>query len=87
MWFTFIFLGGILIWNIAYGYEYFSKDFERYDEIIDTLRAEKKWDYLCPVRKFDQMVFSDCGAAFLKGYQGTGVIDSGMVYLMRKCSG
>jgi hypothetical protein len=37
-------------------------------------------------RKFDQMVFSDCGAAFLKGYQGTGVIDSGMVYMMRKCS-
>ena len=30
------------------------------------------------------MVFTDCGAAFLKGYQGAGVTDSGLVYLMKK---
>ena len=77
--------GGVLIWNIAYGYEHFSKDFAQYDQIVDGLIADKKWEYLCPIRRFSNMVFSDCGAAFLKGYQGTGVIDEGMVYLMKKC--
>jgi hypothetical protein len=54
-------------------------------QIIEGFVQEKKWEYLCPVRRFQKMVFTDCGAAFLKGYQGSGVADTGMVYLMRKC--
>ena len=78
-------LGGIIIWNIAHGYEHFSKDFARYDDIVDGFVRDKKWEFLCPIKRFQQMVFTDCGAAFLKGYLGSGVADSGMVYLMRKC--
>lgn len=77
-------LGGVLIWNIAEGYEHFSKDFADYDKIIDDLRASKQWSYHCPVLKFDNMVFTDCGAAFLKGYLGSGVADKGLVYIMKK---
>ncbi len=80
-----ILVGGILIWNIAYGYEHFGKDFEHYEEIIEQLVQDKKWEFFCPIKNFHKMVFTDCGAAFLKGYQGSGVIGSGMVYLMRKC--
>ena len=54
--------GGVLLWNIAQGYEHISKDFEHYDQIIDDLRAQKLWEYLTPTEKFNHLVFTDSGA-------------------------
>jgi len=50
-----ILVGGILIWNIAYGYEHFGKDFEHYEEIIEQLVQDKKWEFFCPIRNFHKM--------------------------------
>ena len=47
--------GGILIWNIAEGYEEINKAFKKYDQIIDELRASKKWEYYKPRERFDSL--------------------------------
>ena len=76
--------GGILIWNIAEGYEDFGGDFEHYDQIIDTLRAQKQWDYLIPIQKLKRIVFTDSGAAYLGGYSGVGLDAQGFIYTMKR---
>lgn len=76
--------GGFLMWNIAEGYEYFGKDFESYDMIIDELRALKQWEYYTPMKMVDRLVFTDSGAAYLGGYSGMGLDAKGFIYTMRK---
>ena len=48
---------GILMWNIAEGYEEINKDLSKFDQIIDELRATKKWDYFQPIQTFNRLVF------------------------------
>lgn len=76
--------GGFLIWNIAEGYEHYGSDYEQYDQIIDELRAARKWEYVQPIRRFDQLVFTDSGSAYLGGYRPFGLATQGFVYVMRK---
>ena len=76
--------GGILMWNICDGYEEIAKEFEMYDQIIDDLRASKKWDYYKPIEKFDNLVFSDGGAACIQGRSECGLDDKGYIYTMVK---
>ena len=45
------------MWNIADGYEEINKDLSKYDQIIDELRATKKWDYYQPIQTFNRLVF------------------------------
>ena len=60
--------GGYLIWNIADGYEDFNEFFASYNLILNDLVATKKWQFVQPVKKIDNMLFED----------------SGYVYVMRK---
>lgn len=76
--------GGILMWNIAEGYEHFGKDFLIYDQIIDELRAQKQWDYLRPIQKIKRLVFTDGGAAYLSGYNDVGLDAQGFIYTMTR---
>jgi ubiquinone/menaquinone biosynthesis C-methylase UbiE len=76
--------GGFLIWNIAEEFEFYGKDFESYDQIIDELRASNKWEYHCPVQRLNQIVFTDSGAAYLGGYHGDGLATQGFIYTMKK---
>ena len=76
--------GGILIWNIAEGYQNYPGDFEHYDQIIDELRGCKQWDYLRPRQELNRIVFTDGGAAYLGGYSGVGLDTRGYIYTMTR---
>ena len=76
--------GGILMWNIADRYDQINQEFENYDQIVDELRAEKKWDYYKPIQKFSRVVFSDGGAAYLGGRPETGLDAQGFIYTMKR---
>lgn len=75
---------GILMWNIAQGYEHFGKDFQSYDRIIDEMRAKKMWDYVHPIQELNHIVFTDSGAAYLGGYSDVGLDTQGFIYTMRR---
>ena len=60
--------GGYLIWNIADGYEDFNEFFASYNLILNELVTNKKWQFVQPVKKINNMLFED----------------SGYVYVMRK---
>ena len=57
--------GGYLIWNIADGYEGFNDFFKDYESIITNLILEKKWQYVQPVKKLDNMLFEDSGYVYV----------------------
>jgi len=57
--------GGYLIWNIADGYEGFNDFFKSYDSIINKLIQEKKWQYVQPVKKLENMLFEDSGYVYV----------------------
>ena len=75
---------GILMWNIAEGYEEINKELSKFDQIIDQLRGSKKWDYYQPIQTFNRLVFSDGGASFLKGLSENGLDGKGFIYTMIK---
>lgn len=72
------------MWNIAEGFESYGRDFERHDAVVDGLVADGVWSYSEPVRRFQNLVFTDSGAALLGGYNNAGLATQGMVYIMRK---
>eukprot|EP00095_Tigriopus_kingsejongensis_P012765 maker-scaffold725_size106157-snap-gene-0.12 protein:Tk12765 transcript:maker-scaffold725_size106157-snap-gene-0.12-mRNA-1 annotation:"hypothetical protein DAPPUDRAFT_302022" len=57
--------GGIMLWNIAEGYEHYGKDYAKYDEIVDTLVSQSRWNFYCPIQTLTNFVFTDSGAAYL----------------------
>ena len=57
--------GGYLIWNIADGYVGFNDFFTDYDSIMNKLVIEKKWQYVQPVKKLDNMLFEDSGYIYV----------------------
>ena len=57
--------GGIIAWNIADGYEGFNDFFKDYDTIINQLIKEKKWQYVQPVKKLENMLFEDSGYVYV----------------------
>ena len=76
--------GGLIIWNIAEGYEDYGKDFAQHDQVVDSLIADKVWKHAEPVRRLGKLVFTDCGSAMLGGYMNAGLSTQGFVYIMRK---
>ena len=76
--------GGIIMWNIATGFEHFGPDFEFYQQIIDEMRATRQWDYFKPIQKLNHVVFTDSGAAYLGGYSGCGLDGQGFIYTMTR---
>ena len=53
--------GGYLIWNVADGYEDFNEFFSSYNLILNELVTTKKWKFVQPVKKIDNMLFEDSG--------------------------
>ena len=43
--------GGLIMWNITEGYETIGRDYEGYDEIVDGLIEEGKWEHHCPIKR------------------------------------
>jgi len=77
--------GGIIAWNIAAGYEHFDKDYARFDELVMDLVRQRRWEFAAPVVSHEQMCFTDCGAAYLRGFTTLGGIQcQGFTYIMRK---
>ena len=76
--------GGVLIWNIAEGYEDYPGDFQYYDQIIDELRSSKHWEYLSPRQEMNRIVFTDSGASYLGGYSDVGLDTRGYIYTMTR---
>jgi len=77
--------GGLILWNIATGYEHYGKDYARYDEIVMELVKERRWTFAVPVKKHMKMAFTDCGHCYLRGFGGSGGIEcEGFTYCMRK---
>ncbi|XP_059087662.1 uncharacterized protein LOC131884043 isoform X3 [Tigriopus californicus] len=76
---------GVLLWNIAEGYEHYGRDYAVYDKIVDDLLAQKKWRYLQPIQRLKNFVFTDSGAAYLSGYHSSGISTDGYLYAMSKC--
>ncbi len=74
------------MWNIAENYAEIAKDFEKYDFIVDDLIARKKWEHFRPIEKFEKLVFTDSGSAYLGGYGALGLDACGFIYCMRKLS-
>ena len=72
------------MWNIAAGYEEFGPEYEAYNEIIDRLIDDKKWCHFRPIQRVENLVFTDCGAAFLTGYTSSGVSCEGYIYIMKR---
>ena len=56
--------GGILMWNIAQGYEGFNDFFLDYDKILKGHIEKKDWEEVMPVRKLDNMLFEDAGFTY-----------------------
>ena len=76
--------GGIIIWNIAEGYEAYC-DYDKYDEILMGLVRDRKWEFARPVKEHQRMSFTDCGASYLRGWNTDGGIQcEGYTYIMRK---
>ena len=76
--------GGVIIWNIAMGYEAYC-DYDKYDEILMGLVRDRKWEFLKPVKEHMRMSFTDCGASYLRGWNTDGGIQcEGYTYMMRK---
>ena len=74
---------GLIMWNVADGEECSEDD--NHAAIVDGLVADGVWKYAEPVKKFNNMVFTDSGSALVWGYTGGGVSDRGLVYIMKKC--
>ena len=72
------------MWNIAEGYEHYGRDYAKYDEIVEGLRQTSKWEYFRPIEKFESLVFTDSGAAYLNGYYSAGLATKGYLYCMKK---
>ena len=72
------------MWNIADGYVHFGRDYEHYDDIVMGLVAQKQWKFHKPVQRFEELVFTDCGAAYLGGYKSAGASTQGFLYVMQK---
>ena len=51
---------------------------------MDGLKADKAWAAHRPPAHFSQLVFTDCGRAYLGGYYSAGAATAGQVYVMRK---
>ncbi len=75
---------GLVIWNIASGYEEIGSDFQRFDSIVEKMVEDAIWKFEVPIRRFEKLVFTDCGAAYLAGYKSSGVATDGLIYTMRK---
>ena len=75
---------GLIIWNIADGGEF--SEYDDHASIVDGLVADGIWKYAEPVKKIDNLVFSDSGRALLGGYDSSGLATLGLVYTMRKCA-
>jgi len=77
--------GGIIAWNIAEGYQHFDKDYARFDEFVMELVRERRWEFGRPVMRHSQMCFTDCGAAYLRGFTTMGGIQcDGYTFILRK---
>ena len=76
--------GGLIIWNICQGYEEIGGPFLKYDQIIDGLISRSLWKHFRKPEFFDKVVFTDCGAAYLSGYESCGVTTKGIIYNMQK---
>jgi len=77
--------GGVMVWNIAAEYQHIDKDYARYDDIVMGLVREKAWVFDKPVIRHEKMAFTDCGHAYLRGFQTDGGIQcEGYTYIMRK---
>ena len=73
------------MWNVAAGHESYSGDHGKHDVILDDLVAKGLWEKDGPILTFENILFSDSGAAYLGGYNSAGMPAEGLVYTMRKC--
>ena len=78
--------GGLILWSIAEGYEHYGRDYARFEQTVDKLVKEGVWRFHCPVRRYQKLVFTDCGAAFLSGYKSAGIATDGFIYIMQRTS-
>lgn len=77
--------GGIIAWNIAEGYEDYDKDFANYDDIVTGLVRAGRWEHKVAARRHENLQFTDCGSAYLKGFKTQGGIScEGFTFVMKK---
>ena len=74
---------GLVIWNVATDEEFY--ECTNHAMIVDGLVAEGVWTYAEPPRKIGNLVFTDCGSAFLRGYDSAGLSAHGLAYIMKRC--
>ena len=73
---------GLIIWNVATDEEFY--DCTDHAVIVDGLVADGVWTYAERPKKINDLVFSDCGSALVKGYTTSGLSAHGLVYIMKK---
>lgn len=81
---TYIIQGGIVMWNVVQGQDEFVGDYGKHGQVVQDLVDAKQWRHFRPVQTFDDLLFSDSGAAYLGGYDTTGMPSEGLVFIMSK---
>jgi len=75
--------GALIIWNVATDSEFYEST--NHSFIVDGLVADGVWTYAEKPKKINNLVFTDCGSALLRGYDSSGLSAHGLVYIMKKC--